>query len=58
MNIGKALYDYVLEIKNQYLRNVFGTHTTHARVQGLNLKTKKEIHIASLFKDARPNSCA
>lgn len=68
----KALYDYVLEIKNQYLRNAgqfgkiafdsklqtlrnaLGTHTTHARVQGLNLKTKKAIHIASLFKDAPP----
>jgi len=68
----KALYDYVLEIKNEYLRNAgqlskvmfdsklqvlrnaLGTHTTHSRVQGLNLKAKKEIRIASLFKDTPP----
>jgi hypothetical protein len=68
----KALYDYVLQIKNEHLRNAgqlsrvmfdsklqvlrnaLGTHTTHARVQGLNLKAKKEIRIASLFKDTPP----
>jgi hypothetical protein len=68
----KALYDYVLQLKNEHLRNAgqlsrvmfdsklqvlrnaLGTHTTHARVQGLNLKTKKEIRIASLFKDTPP----
>ena len=68
----KALYDYVLQIKNEYLRNAgqlsrvvfdsklqvlrnaLGTHTTHARVQGQNLKAKKEIRIASLFKETPP----
>jgi predicted metal-dependent hydrolase len=68
----KALYDYVQDIKNEYmrnagqlskvmfdnklhvLRNALGTHTTHSRVQGLNLKAKKEIRIASLFKDTPP----
>jgi hypothetical protein len=68
----KALYDYVLELKNEHLRNAgqlsrvmfdsklqvlrnaLGTHTTHSRVQGLNLKAKKEIRIASLFKDTPP----
>ncbi|HLP96989.1 MAG TPA: YgjP-like metallopeptidase domain-containing protein [Sideroxyarcus sp.] len=68
----KALYDYVLEIKNRHLRNAgqlskvaydnklqtlrnaLGTHTTHARVQGGNLKAKKEIRIASLFKATPP----
>jgi predicted metal-dependent hydrolase len=68
----KALYDYVLQIKNEHLRNAgqlsrvmfdsklqvlrnaLGTHTTHSRVQGLNLKAKKEIRIASLFKDTPP----
>ncbi|MHB1115451.1 M48 metallopeptidase family protein [Sideroxydans sp.] len=68
----KALYDYVQQLKNAYmrntgqmskvmfdsklhvLRNALGTHTTHSRVQGLNLKAKKEIRIASLFKDAPP----
>ena len=68
----KALYDYVLQLKNEYLRNAgqlskvmfdsklqvlrnaLGTHTTHSRVQGLNLKAKKEIRIAALFKDTPP----
>lgn len=68
----KALYDYVLQIKSEHLRNAgqlskvmfdsklqvlrnaLGTHTTHSRVQGQNLKAKKEIRIASLFKDTPP----
>jgi UTP pyrophosphatase len=65
----KALYDYVLEIKNACLRNAgqlsrvafdsklhviknaLGTHTTISRVQGLNLKTKREIRVATVFKE-------
>ena len=68
----KALYDYVLEIKNAHLRNAgqlskvafdsklhviknaLGTHTTISRVQGVNLKTKREIRVASLFKEMPP----
>ncbi len=68
----RALYDYVLEIKNEYLRNVgqlskvaydsklhviknaLGTHTTISRVQGANLKTKREIRVANLFKEMPP----
>jgi len=68
----KALYDYVLQLKNEYLRNAgqlskvmfdsklhvlrnaLGTHTTISRVQGLNLKAKKEIRVATLFKDTPP----
>ncbi len=68
----RALYDYVQDAKNSYLRgaeplskvafdsnlhvvqNALGTHTTIARVQGSRLKTKHEIRIASLFKDAPP----
>ncbi|MDD2699991.1 MAG: DUF45 domain-containing protein [Sideroxydans sp.] len=68
----KALYDYVLQLKNEYLRNAgqlskvmfdnklqvlhnaLGTHTTHSRVQGQNLKAKKEIRIASVFKETPP----
>lgn len=64
-----ALYTYVLELKNSYLRNAeplskvafdnklqvvkhaLGTHTTISRVQGSKLKTKREIRIASLFRD-------
>lgn len=68
----KALYDYVLQLKNEHLRNAgqlskvtfdsklhvlrnaLGTHTTISRVQGHNLKAKKEIRIATLFRDAPP----
>ena len=66
----RALYDYVMELKNAYLRgaeplskvaydsklqviaHALGTHTTVSRVQGSKLKSKREIRIASLFKDA------
>jgi hypothetical protein len=65
----KALYDYVLEIKNRHLRNTgqiskvmfdnklrdlqnaLGTHTRISRQQGGNLKAKREIRIAALFKE-------
>jgi len=68
----KALYDYVLELKNTYLRNVsqlskvafdnklhviknaLGMHTTVSRVQGAKLKTKREIRVASIFKEMPP----
>ena len=65
----KALYDYVMTLKNDFLRNseplnkvmfdsklqiithALGTHTTISRVQGNKLKSKREIRVASLFKD-------
>lgn len=65
----KALYDYVIDLKNTYIRNgapiskvafdskmqvvahALGTHTTISRVQGMNLKTKREIRIASVFRN-------
>ncbi|WPP02130.1 M48 family metallopeptidase [Pseudomonas sp. HR96] len=68
----KALYGYVLQIKQEHLRNApgldkvlfdnrldlthraLGLHTTISRVQGGKLKAKKEIRIASLFKEAAP----
>lgn len=68
----KALYDYVQEIKNDFLRNAgqlskivfdsklhvirnaLGTHTTISRVQGSKLKSKREIHIATLFREVPP----
>lgn len=68
----KALYDYVLEIKNTYLRNApqpskvafhgklqavqnaLGIHARIARVQGGKLKTKREIHVASIFREMPP----
>lgn len=48
--LSKIAFDNTLHV----LRNALGTHTTHARVQGQNLKAKKEIRIASLFKDTPP----
>jgi UTP pyrophosphatase len=65
----KALYDYVMVLKNEFLRNsdplskvtfdsklqvitqALGTHTTVSRVQGNKLKAKREIRVASLFKE-------
>ncbi|WP_431273765.1 YgjP-like metallopeptidase domain-containing protein [Variovorax ureilyticus] len=65
----RALYDYVGELKNEFLRNAeplskvafdsklhvirnaLGTHTTVSRVQGSRLKSKREIRVASLFKE-------
>jgi predicted metal-dependent hydrolase len=68
----KALYDYVLALKNEFLRsseplskvafdsklhvirNALGTHTTVSRVQGSKLKSKREIRVATLFRDGPP----
>ena len=65
----KALYEYVMGLKNDFLRNseplskvafdsklhviahALGTHTTVSRVQGSKLKAKREIRVATLFKD-------
>lgn len=65
----RALYDYVIELKADFLRNAaplskvafdnklhvirnaLGTHTTISRVQGGKLKAKREIRVASLFKE-------
>ncbi len=65
----RALYDYVMGLKNSFLRNAeplskvafdsklqviahaLGTHTTVSRVQGSKLKSKREIRVASLFKE-------
>lgn len=69
MRDDRALFDYVQELKQDYLKgatpvskvlydnklqlvkNALGTHTTISRVQGSQLKAKREIRIASLFKD-------
>jgi len=68
----RALYDYVQELKGEYLRNAgqlskvafdgklhviqqaLGTHTSISRVQGGNLKAKREIRIATVFKEMPP----
>jgi predicted metal-dependent hydrolase len=65
----RALYDYVSDLKNAYLRNAgpvnkamfdgklqvvrhaLGTHTRLSRVQGARLQAKREIRVASIFKD-------
>ena len=65
----RALYDYVIALKNDFLRNAaplskvtfdskieviqhaLGLHTAISRVQGGKLKAKREIRIASLFKE-------
>ena len=44
----KVLWDSRLQI----VRNALGTHTAVSRVQGTRLKAKREIRVASLFKDA------
>ena len=46
--LAQVKYDNHLHV----LRNALGTHTAVSRVQGRNLKAKREIRIASLFQDA------
>jgi predicted metal-dependent hydrolase len=46
--LAKVAWDPKLHI----MRNVLGTHTTVSRVQGSRLKAKREIRIATLFKEA------
>ncbi len=45
--LSKVQYDTTLHV----VRNALGTHTTVSRVQGNRLKAKREIRVASLFKD-------
>jgi predicted metal-dependent hydrolase len=46
--LNKVAFDNKLHVVN----NALGTHTTISRVQGSKLKAKREIRIASLFKEA------
>ena len=48
--LNKVVYDHRLRVLVQAL----GTHTTVSRVQGGRLKAKREIRVASLFKDIAP----
>jgi predicted metal-dependent hydrolase len=48
--LSKVVFDSKLHV----VQNALGTHTTISRVQGSRLKSKHEIRIASLFKDAPP----
>ncbi|MDD0977280.1 M48 family metallopeptidase [Pseudomonas fontis] len=49
-NLDKVLFDNRLDLTHRAL----GLHTAVSRVQGGKLKAKKEIRIASLFKEAAP----
>lgn len=44
----------VFDSKLQVVQHALGTHTSISRVQGQKLKAKREIRIASLFKDVPP----
>jgi predicted metal-dependent hydrolase len=46
--LAKVAYDNQLHV----LQNALGTHSAVSRVQGKQLKAKREIRIAALFKDA------
>ena len=46
--LAKVAYDSRLQLTQRAL----GTHTAVSRVQGGNLKAKREIRVASLFRDA------
>lgn len=45
--LSKVLYDNKLHI----IRNALGTHSSVSRVQGSKLKAKREIRIASMFRE-------
>ena len=45
--LSKVAFDSKLHV----IRNALGTHTTVSRVQGSKLKTKREIRVATLFKE-------
>ena len=49
--LAKVAYDNHLHVVHQAL----GTHTTVSRVQGSRLQSKRELRVASLFKDAPAN---
>jgi predicted metal-dependent hydrolase len=46
--LAKVVYDPKLKV----IQHALGTHTTISRVQGGQLKAKREIRVASLFRDA------
>ena len=48
--LSKVAFDSKLQI----VQHALGTHTNVSRVQGNKLKAKREIRIASLFKDGPP----
>ena len=49
--LSKVAFDSTLHV----IKNALGAHTRVSRVQGSNLKTKREIRIASVFKEMPPD---
>ncbi|WP_409050149.1 YgjP-like metallopeptidase domain-containing protein [Sphaerotilus sp.] len=49
--LAKVVYDPKLKV----IQHALGTHTTISRVQGGKLKAKREIRVASLFREAPAN---
>ena len=49
---GDALSKVAFDSKLHVVQNALGTHTTISRVQGSKLNAKREIRIATLFKEA------
>ncbi len=45
--LSKVAFDSKLHV----IRNALGTHTRISRVQGVNLKSKKEIRVAAIFRE-------
>lgn len=48
--LSKVVFDSKLHV----IKNALGTHTRISRVQGANLKTRREIRIAAVFKEMPP----
>jgi len=48
--LSKVAYDSKLHV----IRNALGMHTSVSRVQGTKLKSKREIRVATLFKEMPP----
>ncbi|KAB2921720.1 MAG: M48 family metallopeptidase [Dechloromonas sp.] len=51
---GAQISKVAFDSKMHVLRNALGTHTTIARVQGGKLKAKREIRVATVFRDMPP----
>lgn len=52
-NVGQ-LSKVAFDSKLHVIKNALGTHTTVSRVQGGNLKSKREIRVATVFKEMPP----
>ena len=50
----EPLNKVAFDSKLQVIAHALGTHTAISRVQGSKLKAKREIRVASLFKDVAP----